>query len=56
MNEIDYVEFMFDRSNEMQCDRCPENSGCSNWQYRLPCGQQNCWVTVHCDHAEQQED
>lgn len=43
-----YVEFMYDRKNIRNCDGCPENIGCCGWQGNLPCGQQNCWVEVHC--------
>lgn len=40
-----YKNFMYNRSNEFCCTECPENSGHTG---RLPCGQQNCWVTCHC--------
>lgn len=40
----EYREFMFNEHNEFLCSCCPENKGYSN---PLPCGQQNCWVTIH---------
>lgn len=41
-----YSEFMADPSNEGECDICPERfTGASGF---MPCGQQHCWVTVHC--------
>ena len=45
-----YLQFMYDRKNEYNCENCPENIGCDSWQGNLPCGQQNCWVTCHCDN------
>lgn len=49
-----YVDFMYNRDNEHNCSECPENEGFDSWGGRLPCGQQNCWVTVHCDSEEQE--
>ena len=40
----EYIEFMFNKDNEFLCSRCPVNDGNSNSP--LPCGQQNCWVTI----------
>ena len=39
-----YKQFMSEPSNIRNCDSCPENMGCNS----LPCGQQNCWVSLHC--------
>lgn len=50
-----YMSFMYDRKNEYNCDACPENHGASDWGGNKPCGQQNCWVTVHCDNSERSE-
>ena len=44
-----YISFMYNRNNEMNCEECPENRHFDKWQGQLPCGQQNCWVTVHCN-------
>lgn len=41
-----YISFMYNRSNEKNCEDCPENR---HKKDGLPCGQQNCWVTVHCN-------
>lgn len=48
----EYVEFMYNAENEYACDRCPENRGFEEGSSRIagPCGQQNCWVTCHCQH------
>ena len=41
-----YICFMCNPDNSYNCNECPEReSGCSD---ELPCGQQNCWVDVHC--------
>ena len=41
-----YREFMFNPDNIHNCSECPERgNNCGNG---LPCGQQNCWVSVHC--------
>lgn len=44
-----YIHFMSNPDNEHNCHCCPENCGSDSWQGKLPCGQQNCWVTCHCD-------
>lgn len=44
----EYFQFMFNLDNEYKCDRCPENREFDNWEGKLPCGQQNCWVTCSC--------
>lgn len=40
-----YRNFMCEPDNEFNCSECPENREFSG---KLPCGQQNCWVTCHC--------
>ena len=32
--------------NSHRCSDCPHNRNCSDWEGKLPCGQQNCWVDV----------
>lgn len=49
MTDKEYIEFMYNEDNEYNCDNCPENHNFSSWGDNLPCGQQNCWVTCHCD-------
>ena len=46
MNEYvkKYFEFMYNIRNEYRCENCPENK---EFKGKLPCGQQNCWVTCH---------
>ena len=42
-----YICFMCDPDNSYNCNECPEReSGSGNG---LPCGQQHCWVDVHCN-------
>lgn len=48
-----YVAFMCNEENEFNCENCPENQGCDDWQGRYPCGQWNCWVTCHCKNDEE---
>ena len=49
----DYKDFMLNPENIERCDGCPENQGFSSWPgHRLPCGQFNCWVVVHCKSRE----
>ena len=43
----EYISFMNDPKNIMNCDSCPENS--HRKESNLPCGQQHCWVELHCD-------
>lgn len=50
-----YIAFMYDESNIMNCDECPENLNRLG-QRGYPCGQQNCWVAVHVDHSSRMED
>lgn len=49
----EYMAFMYSPENEYNCDHCPHNDGFSG---RLPCGQQNCWVTVHCRASEEEDE
>lgn len=42
-----YRKFMSDPKNSHNCENCPENRSFSDWQRRLPCGQQVCWVDSH---------
>lgn len=47
-----YKNFMYNPENIYNCVDCPENIDDST---RLPCGQQNCWVSCHC-RSEEDED
>lgn len=42
MTTEEYKNWMFNPDNSHNCPECPENEGFSDWQNRLPCGQQNC--------------
>lgn len=47
-----YIQFMYNKDNILNCEACPENNGMTSaGRIAGPCGQQNCWVAVHCcDH------
>lgn len=49
-----YINFMYDSDNEYRCEDCPENRGIDNWEGKLACGQQNCWVTCHCQQENEE--
>lgn len=44
---VNYKRFMYNPSNEGNCEECPENRDMGD-NGRLPCGQYRCWVTSHC--------
>lgn len=50
----EYIDFMGSRENSHNCDECPENKGFDSWEGKLPCGQQNCWVTCHVRMLEKE--
>ena len=52
----EYIEFMYNPSNSMNCAECPENRNADSWGGNLPCGQQNCWVDCHCAGNAEDED
>lgn len=52
MTKEEYLKFMSNPDNEFKCLECPENRNCDDWDYKYPCGQQNCWVTCHCGKEE----
>ena len=53
----EYIEFMNDPNNSHNCTKCPENAGFDPWPgNRLPCGQFNCWVELHCCNDEEEEE
>ena len=47
----DYVKFMYNPDNIGNCAECPENRSFVQGSSYIcgPCGQQNCWVDVHCN-------
>lgn len=44
-----YIEFMYNPDNIGNCENCPANDGFEG----LPCGQQNCWVRIHVESAQE---
>jgi hypothetical protein len=46
----EYTNWMYTEGNAYDCEHCPANEG--NFDGKpLKCGQQHCWVEVHC-HPE----
>ena len=50
MKENERIAYLTNPDNIRKCEGCPENRGCENGNpdYKLPCGQQNCWVRLTC--------
>lgn len=46
VNTDAYICFMCNPDNSYNCNECSERE--SGNGEGLPCGQQNCWVDVHC--------
>lgn len=44
-------EFLYNEDNIKNCSECPMNFGMEEGSSRIagPCGQQNCWVEIHCN-------
>jgi hypothetical protein len=52
-----YREFMHNRGNMYKCTECPhEGDGYSGPGIVGPCGQQHCWVKVHCDDLQDDDE
>ena len=49
-----YVDFMCNIENAHKCDRCPENHNFNSYNSENPCGQQNCWVVIHCSYCKKE--
>lgn len=47
---------MYDPDNIRNCDECPNNMGCDDFQHRLPCGQWHCWVAIHYESTLEGDD
>ena len=50
MDKQEYINFMCNPDNIMNCENCPENEGYDSGGFGNihPCGQFNCWVVMHC--------
>ena len=46
--------WLYDEKNEYNCAECPYESE-HPAQGTLPCGQYNCWVTLHVAHAKRRD-
>ncbi len=54
--EIEYQEFVYNPENIRNCEECPNNQGCDDFQHRLPCGQWLCIVETHCRSGVDDDD
>lgn len=54
---MQYITFMYNPDNAGNCAECPMNAGIQRGGAYIagPCGQQNCWVDVHCAAQQEQE-
>ena len=50
----EYCKFMYDENNTGKCNECPhgDDKDHSKYPFNYPCGQQNCWVTCHCNSKD----
>ena len=53
-----YCAFMYCAENIGCCAICPENNGQDGGAGRVagPCGQQHCWVSIHCTSSVEDDD
>lgn len=42
-----YLDFMYNADNIGKCSICPEKKRNYDKSEQLPCGQYQCWVSVH---------
>ena len=57
MNNQELLDFLYTRSNIGNCRNCPYNRGEDGHESNgNPCGQQNCWVRIHCDQPGLNDD
>lgn len=49
MTPEEIIQFLYSKENIENCEPCPHNDGFAG---RYPCGQQNCWVAMHCKNEE----
>jgi len=49
MTKKELLSFLGNKENELNCNSCPYNTNQDDWPGgRLPCGQFQCWVDIHC--------
>ena len=50
MDIKEYIHFMCNPENSLNCAECPENEerDLNRADRCYPCGQQHCWVDIHC--------
>lgn len=51
MTREEKIKYLTDPANSRKCENCPENKNFKNWEpdFKLPCGQQHCWIGCYCD-------
>ena len=49
------LNFLYNADNIGNCEECPYNDGYERGAAYIvgPCGQQNCWVSVHVNNYEE---
>ena len=52
------VNFLYNADNIGRCEECPCNDGHERGAAYIvgPCGQQNCWVSVHVNYEEDEDE
>ena len=52
------LNFLYNADNIGRCDECPYNDGYERGAAYIvgPCGQQNCWVSVHVNYEEDEDE
>lgn len=50
----DVIQFLTNPKNRKKCKECPYNEGFSSGSdhNQYPCGQYNCWVSLHVKRVE----
>ena len=56
MTREEYIRFMNNPDNILNCDKCPERQDYPSWEMPYPCGQQHCWVQIHVQARDEYED
>ena len=52
MTRDEFIKFMSDPDNIMNCDECPMKQENPSWEMPYQCGQQHCWVLLHIQNMK----
>lgn len=52
MTRDEFIKFISDPDNIVNCDECPMKQENSSWEMSYPCGQQHCWVSLHIQNMK----